>query len=84
MNLQAYYPQYIYVENVQFVQDEGLVPDGFGVFEVQPEKGNFHNNQTLRYYTSVFGSKNYAIRYETESSQWRFWDHPSLGTALLV
>ena len=48
MNLQAYYPQYIYVENVQFATHEGLVPDGFGVFEVQPEKGNFHNNQTLR------------------------------------
>ena len=41
MNLQAYYPQYIYVENVQFVQDEGLVPDGFGVFEVQQKKEIF-------------------------------------------
>jgi len=79
MNLQAYYPQYIYVENVQFVMGEES-PDGFGVFEVQPEKGNFHNSQTLRYYTSVFGSKKYAIYYENNSSQWRFWNHPSLGS----
>jgi flavodoxin len=81
MNLQAYYPQYIYVENVQFVMGEES-PDGFGVFEVQSEKGNFHDNQTLRYYTSVFGSKKYAIYYENNSSQWRFWDHPSINNGL--
>ncbi len=81
MNLQAYYPKYIYVQNNQFVLDEES-PDGFGVFEVQPEKGSFYNNQTLRYYTSVFGEKKYALYYENNSSQWRFWDHPSLDSGL--